>query len=100
MRFAMPWLPSHPRVRPVPARARPGRSTMQLRVEGLEDRTTCSVSSVFDAAGNLNTFIVHQNGTMTLTNKAGTHPVDMRPGKLIRVAHAYLDVKKHVSLDV
>jgi hypothetical protein len=37
---------------------------------------------------------------MTLTNQKGTNPINLRPGSLVRVAHAYLDAKHHVSLDV
>jgi hypothetical protein len=89
-----------PSVRPSSTRVPARRSAAQLRVERLEDRTVPNATSVFDAHGHLNTYVVHHDGTMTLTNNTGTSPVDLRPGSLVRIAHAYLDAKHHVSLDV
>jgi hypothetical protein len=69
-------------------------------VDGLEDRVVCNASSVYDAAGHLNTYLVHQDGTMTLTNNKGTTALDLRPGSKVKVAHAFLDATHRVALDV
>jgi hypothetical protein len=85
----------------LPVSYRSSRCRHRPLVERLEDRKLFNVSSVFDNAGVLNTFIVHQDGSLTVSKNGGTEtPVNLRAGVTVRVAHAYLDNFKRVALDV
>jgi len=70
-------------------------------VEPLENRRLFNVSSVFNVNRHLETYIVHQNGTLTHTEDGGAEQlIATRPGVGVRVVHAFLAPNHRVALDV
>lgn len=70
----------------------------QPRLEMLEDRTTPNVSQVFDSAGALTTFVVTDDGAMTMFSPSGQMTTLGTSG--VRVAHGYRDAQGAVAVDV
>jgi hypothetical protein len=91
-------------------RALPVRRNYRPELDALEHRRLMNVSSIFNSAGILTTYIVDQPSgspsanNLTRFDNHGAHVLNVRPGLpsgvTVRNAHAYLDARGVAAVDV